>query len=654
MVVAMAVYDQTPGAARPRTEGGDGLGLPPPVVPCEAPDWRLLYEQQRVRADALQARVKELTWAETSARSHAGMLKWNLARTRAQLEAAHGEVKEVRRDAQQSLFFKSQVARLEALLEEAGVETSRRSTMMSLRQEVFRLKKDLKAATAWHREVASLKRATVRQGETIKELRARCAEQEADLARLRGTRATLSKAAFGSKSEKQKKEGTGKKRGQQRGASGHGRTPRPSLPENEERHDPPASERVCPCCGEPYVANGEHVSSVHEIEVKAHTRKIVRGRWRRGCQCPSSPQEVTAPPALRLFPRTPYGISVWERVLYERYACFRPLRRVSRWMAEQGLPMAPGTMAGAMKSLAPMFAPLASAILDHHNDMTVRHGDETGWRIQSLKTSGRSQRAWMWNSVSADSVFFHIDPSRSAAVAKKLFGSTRVTVFLVCDRYSAYKKLARELAGKVILCLCWTHARRDVIEAAAGQEGLEDWSDRWLARIAVIFQVNTVRLMHYDPALERQTSMFDALQDALAAAVEALFRQAQTERDALPEGAREAKVLRSLIRHREGLSVFVDHPQIPMDNSEAERRFRDPVIGRRLSFGSDSEGGAAFTAIMYSLIGTLAMNGICVRRWLHEWLEACARNGGKAPDDLDPWLPWSMSPERRRDLMEPG
>ena len=48
------------------------------------------------------------------------------------------------------------------------------------------------------------------------------------------------------------------------------------------------------------------------------------------------------------------------------------------------------------------------------------------------------------------------------------------------------------------------------------------------------------------------------------------------------------------------------------------------------------------------------MNGIDVLRWLDEWLEACAKNGGKAPDDLEPWLPWSMSPERRRDLMEPG
>ena len=54
--------------------------------------------------------------------------------------------------------------------------------------------------------------------------------------------------------------------------------------------------------------------------------------------------------------------------------------------------MAPGTMAGAMKSLAPMFAPLASAILDHHNDMTVRHGDETSWERQAnwRKVAGES------------------------------------------------------------------------------------------------------------------------------------------------------------------------------------------------------------------------------------------------------------------------
>ena len=48
------------------------------------------------------------------------------------------------------------------------------------------------------------------------------------------------------------------------------------------------------------------------------------------------------------------------------------------------------------------------------------------------------------------------------------------------------------------------------------------------------------------------------------------------------------------------------------------------------------------------------MNGIDVLRWLEAWLKACAENGGQPPADLLPWLPWSMSEERRRELAAPG
>ena len=77
------------------------------------------------------------------------------------------------------------------------------------------------------------------------------------------------------------------------------------------------------------------------------------------------------------------------------------------------------------------------------------------------------------------------------------------------------------------------------------------------------------------------------------------------------------------------------------------------MIGRRLSFGSDSETGARFTALMYSVVGTLNLNRIDVRRWLEAWLAACAENGGRAPADLSPWLPWSMDDARRRELAAP-
>ena len=136
--------------------------------------------------------------------------------------------------------------------------------------------------------------------------------------------------------------------------------------------------------------------------------------------------------------------------------------------------------------------------------------------------------------------------------------------------------------------------------------------------------------------------------------VEHLFADAEQELAALPAGARETKALRSLLNHRSGLSVFVDRPQVPIDNNAAERALRGPVIGRRLSFGSDSETGARFTALMYSVVATLKTNGIDVRRWLEAWLEACAKNGGRPADVPSSWLPWPMSEERRRALMAPG
>ena len=521
-----------------------------------------------------------------------------------------------------------------------------RETIESLRQRNARLCTEAQGLRA---EVQELRAERTTLASRVEML-------EAKLDKLRSSRAVLSKAAFGSKSERQKKPGTGRKRGQQRGAPGHGRTPRPKLPEKKESRDPPKDARICSCCGKPYVANGERVTTLIEIAVKAHIRKIERMRWRRSCDCASSPLEVTAPPVPRLFPGTLYGTSFWARFLFEHCACRRPLSRVAAWYADQGLPVSPGTLANSLKRFAPLFGPIHEAILAHQNRATVRHADETGWRVQEFRDKGRSSRAWLWTSVSPDAVCFHIDPSRSAEVAMKLFGSTEGTVVLVCDRLSTYKRLARELGGKMILQWCWAHQRRSFIECAAGHVRLRRWCHRWIKRIAKIYRLNDARLKHYDPALplERQTPAFDAAQARLKKAVDKLFADAEAELAGMTDKALRFKPLRSLLKHREGLCVFVDKPFVPMDNNAGERALRGPVIGRRLTFGSNSEDGAKFTAILQSVVGTLLMNGIDVLRWLEAWLEACAKNGGKPPDDLSPWLPWTMSEARRRKFTASG
>ena len=131
-------------------------------------------------------------------------------------------------------------------------------------------------------------------------------------------------------------------------------------------------------------------------------------------------------------------------------------------------------------------------------------------------------------------------------------------------------------------------------------------------------------------------------------ALDALFAQAERERAALAQHARPLQPLRSMIEHREGLTRFVEHPQIPMDNNRAELSHRYAVIARKLSFGSDSLDGARLTAIMYSVLGTLENNGLDVQRWLSDWLTACAEHGRSPPRELQPWLPWTMSEDRRR------
>ncbi len=150
--------------------------------------------------------------------------------------------------------------------------------------------------------------------------------------------------------------------------------------------------------------------------------------------------------------------------------------------------------------------------------------------------------------------------------------------------------------------------------------------------------------------MAQQSRRFGVVHRQLKRARGKLFATAERELAGRAGSDRRGKPLRSLLRHRDGLCVFVDRPDVPMDNNLMERILRDPVIERKLSFGSDSLEGARYSAMMYGIIETLRMNGIDVRKWLDDWLSACAGNGGQPPEDLSPWLPWLMDEDRRRHL----
>ena len=47
-------------------------------------------------------------------------------------------------------------------------------------------------------------------------------------------------------------------------------------------------------------------------------------------------------------------------------------------------------------------------------------------------------------------------------------------------------------------------------------------------------------------------------------------------------------------------------------------------------------------------VATLTLAKINIRTWLTWFLERCAENGGQVPTDINPFLPWKMSEDKRR------
>ena len=259
-------------------------------------------------------------------------------------------------------------------------------------------------------------------------------------------------------------------------------------------------------------------------------------------------------------------------------------------MRDHGLAISAGTLADSIGRMTPLFEPLSQAILEHMKTAGTLHGDETSWRVQALKNIRSTARAWLWCVGSRHAVWFRVDKRRNTEAALKLFDGVVSKTVLVCDAFSAYKKLARILGDDLTLAWCWAHIRRKFIQAAAGNDAFAPWEKRWLDRIGRLYYLNQVRLKHYNPAvgIEEQSKKFCIAQRQLHSAVNRVFDLANKELKGSAGSDRRAKALKSLIKHRVGLSVFVDYPKTPMDNNFAERALRGPVIGRKLSFGSDS------------------------------------------------------------------
>jgi transposase len=352
-----------------------------------------------------------------------------------------------------------------------------------------------------------------------------------------------------------------RKRGQQPGSPGHGRRDRATLPVVVDVRDLSTAEKRCTRCGEafrPFPA--PEASTIIAVQGQAHVRRIHRQRSHKGCRCPQSPGIVTAPPAPRLIPKSPIGVSVWTEVLLDKDLDGRPTAPLCQALQPHGGPLSQGTVTDGVRKITPLFESVVPALRARQMGEKLFQGDETRWEGFAALQGKVGHRWYWWVTRSASVVVYRMAPGRGAEVPKAHCAKLHkdlVDVVLVGDRYSAYKALAKEYEASV-LAYCWAHVRRDFLNAARSWPELAPWMGKWIEDIRTLYRLNTARLAVWDATvpLAHQAPAFVARHHDLTTHVGEMQVRCAMYRQEHHLQQVKRQILDSLHKHWGGLTVF--------------------------------------------------------------------------------------------------
>ena len=213
---------------------------------------------------------------------------------------------------------------------------------------------------------------------------------------------------------------------------------------------------------------------------------------------------------------------------------------------------------------------------------------------------------------------------------------------VVCDDYSAYRKLDRENPD-IVFASCWSHARRRFAEAlkalpkAAQKNAKETVAYEAVSRIAAIY--------HLDNQMEGQPAKVRKMyrQANIRPLVEAFFAWAKEIQ--IKNQLSRGKTLDGInycINQEVSLKAFLEDGDIPMDNNATESALRSFCLHKHTWKLIDSLDGANASAIIYSITETAKANNLNPFRYLEHVLTVLKdHQDDREYSFIDDILPWS-------------
>ncbi len=424
-------------------------------------------------------------------------------------------------------------------------------------------------------------------------------------ARLRYQERTAKEGPFGSATPSAKiplkanapSENSQRRGGAKPGHRGHGRR---TIPSDEVTHQQTVpGPKHCPYCGGPLDPKGSKARTI--IEVDPVRKEVVRYQLEQ-CDCSHCHRTFTAR-APGVFAKGLFGNRLLSHLALEHY-----LQGVTLGHLSLRLGVSQGSLWAALHQLARRLATVPERLLPEYRRALVKHADETGWR-----TDGHNGYAWLFCTERVS--LFRFRQSRSASVAKEVFGTKRLPGILVVDRYNGYNQLPCSIQ------YCYAHLLREVQDLAREFPDVSEVSE-FVAHFAPLLaaamklraQGLTAPVFHQQALelkLELKTLVHSPAQHPGIQKIQNIFRQRATR-----------------------LYHWAKNSAIPADNNRAERELRPLVIARKISFGSQSEQGALTREILMSVLHTLRKRTQDLFGTLNRALDALAQDEKRDPYKL--------------------
>jgi hypothetical protein len=323
-----------------------------------------------------------------------------------------------------------------------------------------------------------------------------------------------------------------------------------------------------------------------------------------------------------------YQASAKVSVVMMKYGSGLPFYRLEKQQAYQQIPLPAGTQWGLVEDVANAVLPLYVELERQAAHAELLFIDDT-WNLvacQKQYTTGVVARVaghwitlYLTGAETAGKKVLALLEQRPAHLPAPL----QMSDALACNYPDPVK---------VVVLLCWVHARRQFFE-------IKDFYPQECAPV-----LDAIRLLYKHEAKIQQLSLDDTArlnyhQQHSQPALEQMKRWLiqQQEQRLIEPNSPLGKAVEYLKTHWDALMGFCRHVGAPLDNNVVERVLKLPILLRKNAYFFKNSHGADVGSLLMSMIKTATQSGVNP----FSYLQALLEHRHDLRRNVELWLPWN-------------